>query len=76
MNDQLFGQTGLNVSQIALRTGNFGTGWGYGASSEEAKLMLNAYLNAVRCSYTDVITYFKNAAFGVHPHCYIKGITW
>ena len=46
MNDQLFGQTGLNVSQIALRTGNFGTGQGYGASSEEAKLMLNAYLNA------------------------------
>ena len=46
MNDQLFGQTDLNVSQIALGTGNFGTGQGYGASSEEAKLMLNAYLNA------------------------------
>ena len=46
MNDQLFGQTGLNVSQIALGTGNFGTGWGYGPSTEEAKLILDAYLNA------------------------------
>lgn len=27
MKDQLFGQTGLNVSQIALGTGNFGTDW-------------------------------------------------
>ncbi|MHA3082454.1 aldo/keto reductase [Acinetobacter sp. ANC 5383] len=46
MNYQLFGQTGLNVSQIALGTGNFGTGWGYGSSPEEAKLILDAYLNA------------------------------
>lgn len=46
MNYQLFGQTGLKVAQIALGTGNFGTGWGYGASSEDAKSILNAYLNA------------------------------
>ncbi|MHA3079366.1 aldo/keto reductase [Acinetobacter sp. ANC 5502] len=46
MNYQLFGQTGLNVSQVALGTGNFGTGWGYGSSPEEAKLILDAYLNA------------------------------
>lgn len=26
-----FGQTGLRVSQVALSTGNFGKGWGYGA---------------------------------------------
>lgn len=45
MNYQLFGQTGLNVSQIALGTGNFGTGWGYGSSQEDAKLILDAYLN-------------------------------
>lgn len=35
MNDQLFCQTGLNVSQIALGTGNFGTGCG--SSPKEAK---------------------------------------
>ena len=46
MNYQLFGQTGLHVSQVALGTGNFGTGWGYGTSPEEAKLILDAYLNA------------------------------
>ncbi|WP_349927133.1 aldo/keto reductase [Acinetobacter sp. A1-4-2] len=45
MNYQLFGQTGLNVSQIALGTGNFGTGWGYGSSPEDAKLVLDAYLD-------------------------------
>lgn len=45
MNYQLFGQTGLNVSQIALGTGNFGTGWGYGSSQEDAKLILDAYLD-------------------------------
>ena len=31
-----FGRTGLRVSQVALGTGNFGTGWGYGADPEEA----------------------------------------
>ena len=46
MNYQLFGQTGLKVAQIALGTGNFGTGWGYGASSEDAKLIIHTYLNA------------------------------
>ncbi len=46
MNYQLFGQTGLPVSQIALGTGNFGTGWGYGTSLDEAKLILNAYLES------------------------------
>ena len=45
MNYQLFGQTGLNVSQIALGTGNFGTGWGYGSSHEDAKLIFDAYLD-------------------------------
>ena len=28
----LFGKTGLRVSQIALGTGNFRTGWGHGAN--------------------------------------------
>ena len=45
MKNIVFGKTGLNVSQIALGTGNFGTGWGYGASIEEAKLILDQYLN-------------------------------
>lgn len=45
MKNIVFGKTGLNVSQMALGTGNFGTGWGYGASIEEAKLILNQYLN-------------------------------
>ena len=35
MNDQLFGQTGLNVSQIALRTGNFGTGYGFSPDANQ-----------------------------------------
>lgn len=46
MKYQLLGKTGLKVSQLALGTGNFGTGWGYGSSSEESEAVLNAYLEA------------------------------
>lgn len=42
----LFGKTGLRVSQIALGTGNFGTGWGYGADPDTSKAVFNAYAEA------------------------------
>lgn len=32
-----FGDTGMQVSQMALGKGNFGTGWGYGADVETSK---------------------------------------
>lgn len=41
-----FGNTGLRVSQVALGTGNFGTGWGYGADPEAATAVFNAYAEA------------------------------
>ena len=41
-----FGNTGLRVSQIALGTGNFGTGWGYGADPDVAGAVFNAYAEA------------------------------
>jgi aryl-alcohol dehydrogenase-like predicted oxidoreductase len=41
-----FGKTGLRVSQIALGTGNFGTGWGYGAGAEDSTAVFNAYAEA------------------------------
>jgi aryl-alcohol dehydrogenase-like predicted oxidoreductase len=41
-----FGKTGLKVSQIALGTGNFGTGWGHGADPDTAKAIFNAYAEA------------------------------
>lgn len=41
-----FGKTGLRVSQIALGTGSFGTGWGYGAEAEESTAIFNAYAEA------------------------------
>jgi aryl-alcohol dehydrogenase-like predicted oxidoreductase len=43
MNYTIFGNTGLRVSQIALGTGVFGTGWGHGASAEDSAVILNAY---------------------------------
>lgn len=46
MKYQLFGKTGLHVSQLALGTGNFGTGWGYGSSIEESEAIFNAYIEA------------------------------
>jgi hypothetical protein len=41
-----FGKTGLQVSQVALGTGNFGTGWGHGADQDTSKAIFNAYAEA------------------------------
>ena len=42
----VFGSTGLRVSQIALRTGMFGTGWRHGADPDMSKAIFNAYAEA------------------------------
>lgn len=42
----VFGKTGLRVSQVALGTGNFGTGCGYGADPDAAQAVFNAYAEA------------------------------
>lgn len=42
----VFGKTGLQVSQVALGTGNFGTGWGHGADPDIAEAIFNAYSEA------------------------------
>lgn len=41
-----FGNTGLQVSQVALGTGNFGTGWGHGADPDTSTSIFNAYADA------------------------------
>ena len=47
MRYKIFGQrTGLRVSELALGTGNFGTGWGHGAEREEAKRIFDSYVEA------------------------------
>ncbi|PVA08472.1 oxidoreductase [Pelagivirga sediminicola] len=46
MDYRIFGNTGLRVSQIALGTGTFGTGWGHGASAEDSATIFNAYAEA------------------------------
>ncbi|MEH7881498.1 aldo/keto reductase [Rhizobium laguerreae] len=46
MRYRIFGGTGLRVSNLALGTGNFGTGWGYGSSRDEAKIVFDTYRNA------------------------------
>lgn len=46
MDYTIFGNTGLRVSQIALGTGTFGTGWGHGASAEDSAAIFNAYADA------------------------------
>lgn len=46
MKYRLFGRTGLRVSQIALGTGNFGTGWGHGADARESAAIFNAFAAA------------------------------
>jgi aryl-alcohol dehydrogenase-like predicted oxidoreductase len=39
-------RTGLRVSELALGTGNFGTGWGHGAERDEAKRVFDGYVEA------------------------------
>ncbi len=38
--------SGLRVAELALGTGNFGTGWGYGSEREEAKQVFERYAEA------------------------------
>ena len=46
MNYTTFGTTGLRVSQVALGTGNFGTGWGHGAAPKDSEAVFDAYTEA------------------------------
>src|SRR5689334_16707351 len=47
MRYKVFGRhTGLRVSELALGTGNFGTGWGHGAERDEAKKVFDRYSEA------------------------------
>lgn len=47
MRNTVFGRrSGLQVSELALGTGNFGTGWGHGAERDEARQIFDGYLEA------------------------------
>ncbi|HEY5769830.1 MAG TPA: aldo/keto reductase [Terrimicrobium sp.] len=46
MRYKIFGRTGLRVSCMALGTGNFGQGWGYGSEREEAQKIYTTYRDA------------------------------
>lgn len=46
MRYRLLGTTGLRVSSLALGTGNFGKGWGYGADEADAKRIYRGYREA------------------------------
>jgi aryl-alcohol dehydrogenase-like predicted oxidoreductase len=47
MRYKIFGRkTGLRVAELALGTGNFGTGWGHGAEPDEAKKIFDGYVAA------------------------------
>ncbi|MEU4351232.1 aldo/keto reductase [Streptomyces sp. NPDC023838] len=39
-------RTGLRVSEYALGTANFGTGWGAGAEPDEARRMIDRFAEA------------------------------
>jgi len=39
-------RAGWRVSEAALGTGNFGTGWGHGAERDEARSIFDGYLEA------------------------------
>ena len=59
MRYKLLGRSGLRVSQLALGTMTFGEDWGWGASRDESKKQLDAYVAAggnfidTACNYTN-----------------------
>ena len=61
MNYTAFGTTGLRVSQLALGTGTFGTGWGHGASAEDSAAIFNAYAEAGG-NFIDTADVYSNGA--------------
>jgi aryl-alcohol dehydrogenase-like predicted oxidoreductase len=46
MRYRIFGRTGIRASSLALGTGNFGKGWGYGTEAAEAKAIFDRYRDA------------------------------
>ena len=46
MRYKLLGSTGLRVSELCLGTMTFGETWGWGASKEESRLMLDLFADA------------------------------
>ncbi|HEX6344708.1 aldo/keto reductase [Umezawaea sp.] len=46
MRYRFLGRSGLRVSELSLGTGNFGTGWGHGATAPEARAMYDTYRQA------------------------------
>jgi aryl-alcohol dehydrogenase-like predicted oxidoreductase len=47
MRYKIFGEhTGLRVSELILGAGTFGTRWGYGAEPDEARRILDGYLES------------------------------
>jgi len=46
MRYRLFGRSGLRVAELALGTMTFGEDWGWGASPDESRRMLDAYAEA------------------------------
>jgi aryl-alcohol dehydrogenase-like predicted oxidoreductase len=59
MRYKLLGRSGLRVSELALGTMTFGETWGWGASREESRRILDAFVAAggnfvdTACNYTD-----------------------
>ena len=46
MRYKLLGRTGLRVSEICLGTMTFGEDWGWGASKDESRRILDAFFDA------------------------------
>lgn len=61
MKYKLFGNTGLRVSELALGTMTFGEDWGWGATKETCKELVNAYLEAGG-NFIDTANYYTNGS--------------
>jgi hypothetical protein len=64
----VFGRrTGLRVSELALGTGSFGTGWGHGADPAESRRIFDAYAEAGGTALITGASTGIGAAYGDRP---------
>ena len=61
MRYKLLGRSGLRVSELALGTMTFGEDWGWGASLDESRRMLEAY-GAAGGNFVDTANHYTNGS--------------
>ena len=72
MRYKLLGRSGLRVSEICLGTMTFGEDWGWGASKDESRRILDTYLDAGG-NFVDTANLYTNGTSESFLGEFVKG---